>query len=97
MGEFGRTPKINPGKGRDHYPNAWSTVIAGGGVKGGQAVGKTSKDGTTVEERVTPTVDFLATVCSAVGIDFEKQNMSNVKRPIRIVEKGAKPVTEVLA
>ena len=97
MGEFGRTPKINAGKGRDHYPNAWSTVIAGGGVKGGQAVGKTSKDGTTVEERVTPTVDLLATVCAAAGIDFEKQNMSNVGRPIRIVEKGAKPVTEVLA
>ncbi len=96
-GEFGRTPKINQGKGRDHYPNAWSTVIAGGGVKGGQAVGKTSKDGTTVEERVTPAVDFLATVCSALGIDFEKQNMSNVGRPIRIVDKGAKPVTEVLA
>ena len=49
------------------------------------------------EDRVTPTVDFLATVCAAAGIDFEKQNMSNVGRPIRIVEKGAKPVTEVLA
>ena len=97
MGEFGRTPKINPNKGRDHFPNAWSTVIAGGGVKGGQAVGKTSKDGTTVEERVTPTVDFLATVCAALGIDHEKQNMSNVGRPIRIVDKNAKPVTEVLA
>ncbi|QJW99114.1 DUF1501 domain-containing protein [Frigoriglobus tundricola] len=97
MGEFGRTPKINAQKGRDHFPNAWSTVLAGGGIKGGRAVGKTSKDGTTVEERVTPTVDLLATVCSAVGIDFEKQNMSNVGRPIRIVEKGAQPVTEVLA
>jgi hypothetical protein len=97
MGEFGRTPKINPGKGRDHYPNAWSTVIAGGGVKGGQAVGKTSKDGTAVEDRLTPTVDFLATVCGALGIDHEKQNMSNVGRPIRIVEKAAKPVKEVLA
>jgi hypothetical protein len=97
MGEFGRTPKINPSRGRDHYPNAWSTVVAGGGIKGGQAVGKTSKDGTTVEERVTPTVDLLATVCRALGIDFEKQNMSNVKRPIRIVEKSAQPVTEVLA
>jgi uncharacterized protein (DUF1501 family) len=97
MGEFGRTPKINQGRGRDHYPNAWSTVIAGGGVKGGVAAGKTSKDGTTVEERVTPTVDMLATVCCALGIDFEKQNMSNVNRPIRIVEKGARPVTEVLA
>ena len=97
MGEFGRTPKINAGRGRDHYPNAWSAVIAGGGVKGGQAVGKTSKDGTTVEERPTSTLDLLATVCKVTGIDFEKPNMSNVGRPIRIVDKGANPVTEVIA
>jgi len=98
MGEFGRTPKINQNqRGRDHFPNAWSTVIAGGGIKGGQAVGKTSKDGTTVEERVTSTADFLATVCLALGIDPEKQNMSNVQRPIPIVDRGAKPVTEVIA
>ncbi|MCS6866331.1 MAG: DUF1501 domain-containing protein [Gemmataceae bacterium] len=97
MGEFGRTPKINTGKGRDHYPNAWSTVLAGGGIKGGQAVGRTSADGTTVEERPISTADFLATVCCALGIDFEKPNMSNVGRPIRIVEKNAQPVTEVLA
>lgn len=97
MGEFGRTPKINQQNGRDHFPNAWSTVVAGGGVKGGQAIGKTSKDGMTVEERVTPTLDLLATVCSALGIDFEKTNPSNVGRPIRIVDKGAKPVSEVIA
>jgi hypothetical protein len=97
MGEFGRTPKINQGRGRDHFPNAWSTVIAGGGVKGGQAIGKTSKDGMTVEDRVTPTLDLLATVCTILGIDFEKTNPSNVGRPIRIVDKGAVPVKEVIA
>src|SRR5207302_2953734 len=72
MGEFGRTPKINPQKGRDHFPNAWSAVIAGGGVKGGQAVGKTSADGTTVEQRPVSGSDFLATVCKVVGVDPEK-------------------------
>ena len=97
MGEFGRTPKINQGKGRDHYPNAWSTVLAGGGVKGGQAVGKTSKDGTTVEERPTSTADLLATALAALGIDHTKTNMSNVGRPIPLAEKGAKVVTEVVA
>ena len=50
MGEFGRTPKINPASGRDHFPNAWTTVLAGGGIKGGQVVGKTSPDGMTVDE-----------------------------------------------
>jgi uncharacterized protein (DUF1501 family) len=97
MGEFGRTPKINQGRGRDHFPNAWSTVLAGGGLKGGQAVGKTSKDGTTVEERPTTTLDMLATLCMALGIDYEKTNPSNVGRPIRIVDKPCNPVTEVVA
>jgi hypothetical protein len=98
MGEFGRTPKINTNqRGRDHYPNAWSTVLAGGGLKGGQAVGKTSKDGTTVEERPTTTLDMLATLCLALGIDYEKTNPSNVGRPIRIVDKPCTPVKEVVA
>jgi hypothetical protein len=97
MGEFGRTPKINAQNGRDHYPNAWSTVLAGGGVKGGQAIGCTSKDGTMVEDRVTTTLDLLSTVCTLLGIDYEKTNPSNVGRPIRIVDKGAKPITEVIA
>ncbi len=97
MGEFGRTPKINPQKGRDHWATSWSTVIAGGGVKGGQAVGKTSKDGTVVEDRPVSSADFLATVCKVVGIDPEKQNMSNVGRPIPIADRGAAPVTEVVA
>jgi len=95
MGEFGRTPKINEGKGRDHYPNAWSSVLAGGGLKHGQAIGKTSKDGTTVEERTTSTIDLLATVCQALDIDSTKQNLSNVGRPIPIVDKAAEPIKEL--
>ena len=97
MGEFGRTPRINPQKGRDHFPNAWATVLAGGGIKGGQAYGKTSKDGTTVEEGMTRTIDLLATLCRAMGIDHEKQNASNVGRPIRIVDKNAHVIEEVVA
>jgi len=96
-GEFGRTPGINPRNGRDHYPNAWSAVLGGGGIKGGQTVGRTGKDGATVEERPVSVPDLLATVAKALGIDPEKQNMSNVNRPIRIVDAAAKPLTEVLA
>src|SRR5262249_46169275 len=87
LGDFDSAPDINRLRGRDHFPNAWNTVIAGGGIKGGQAIGKTSKDGTTVEERPTNTLDLLATVCMALGIDYEKTNPSNVGRPIRIVDK----------
>jgi hypothetical protein len=96
MGEFGRTPKINGQNGRDHYPNAWTTVLAGGGIKGGQAIGKTSADGTTVEERPVTVPDLLATVCMALGVDPLKQNQSNVGRPIRIAEKGANPISELV-
>jgi hypothetical protein len=97
MGEFGRTPKINQGQGRDHYPNAWATVLAGGGIKGGQVVGKTSPDGSTVADRPVSVPDFLATACHALGIDPMKQNQSNVGRPIRIVDKGAQSIKEVLS
>jgi hypothetical protein len=97
MGEFGRTPKINDNKGRDHFPNAWSTVLAGGGIKGGAVVGKTSPDGMTVAERPVSVPDLLATVCKAVGIDPMKQNMSNVGRPIRIADKSAQPIQEIVA
>jgi hypothetical protein len=97
MGEFGRTPKINPQAGRDHFPNAWSTVLAGGGIRGGQVIGRTSADGARVEERPVSVPDLLATVCGALGIDPLKQNQSNVGRPIRIVDKAAKPIQELLS
>ncbi|HVX60699.1 MAG TPA: DUF1501 domain-containing protein [Pirellulales bacterium] len=96
MGEFGRTPKINPNGGRDHFPNAWSAVLAGGGVRGGQAIGKTSADGMTVEDRPIPVSDLLATICGALKIDVDHQNISNVGRPIRVVDPKAVPVKEAL-
>jgi hypothetical protein len=97
MGEFGRTPKINGNQGRDHWANSWATVLAGGGIKGGQAVGKTSADGTEVTERPIAVPDLLATVGLALGIDIRNQNRSNVERPIRFVAPTAQPVKEVLA
>jgi uncharacterized protein (DUF1501 family) len=97
MGEFGRTPKINRCTGRDHFPAAWTTVLAGGGIKGGQVIGKTCEGGGIVEDRPVGVTDLLATICLAVGIDPLKENMSNVGRPIRIVDKGAKPLKEALA
>ncbi|MBI2807390.1 MAG: DUF1501 domain-containing protein [Planctomycetes bacterium] len=98
MGEFGRTPRINGGQGRDHYPNAWTTVLAGGGIRGGTVYGRTSPDGTTVEDPGPVSVpDFLATLFAALGIDHTNQNMSNVGRPIPITERVARPIREVLA
>ncbi len=97
MGEFGRTPKINKDAGRDHFPGAWSTVLAGGGIKGGQAIGDTGPDGMTVKDRPVTVPDLLATVCQAIGIDPAAQNVSDVGRPIRIVDTKARAIAEILA
>jgi uncharacterized protein (DUF1501 family) len=95
MGEFGRTPLINPQKGRDHFPAAWSTVLAGASVKGGQAIGNTGKDGTTVTQRPVTVVDFLATIFSAVGVDPVKENHTWDGRPIPLV-KGGTAIEELI-
>jgi hypothetical protein len=96
MGEFGRTPKINNNTGRDHYPNAWSTVLAGGGIRGGQVVGRTSPDGMTIQDRPVSIPDLLATVHTALGIDPRKQNISNVGRPIRLVDPAGTAIKEIV-
>jgi Protein of unknown function (DUF1501) len=97
MGEFGRTPAINGGAGRDHFATAWTTALCGGGVTGGAAVGRTSADGQTIEDRPVAIHDLVATICLALGVDPLDQNMSNVGRPIRLADPEAKPLREVLS
>ncbi len=95
MGEFGRTPRINAQAGRDHFPRAWSCVLAGGGIAGGQAYGRTSADGTTVEENQVNVTDVLATLCAALGVAPSTENDSNTGRPIKIVDGS--PIKQLLA
>jgi hypothetical protein len=95
LGEFGRTPRINPNGGRDHFPAAWTAVLAGGGVKGGQAYGRTSDDGMTVEEGKISVGDLLATLCQAVGVRPDRSNISDLGRPIKLAE--GEPIAAVLA
>ena len=98
MGEFGRTPQINPQGGRDHFPNAWSAVLAGAGVRGGQAFGQTSRDGMTVEgPRSVAVPDLVATICRALGLDPAQPNLSNIGRPVRLADLTGRPIEEVLA
>ena len=96
MGEFGRTPGINDMGGRDHSAAAWSTALAGGGIRGGQVVGRTSDDGTLIEDRPVTMPDFLATVCTTLGLDPSDTNMSNVGRPIPLVDGEAEVLSELL-
>ncbi|MFT5527410.1 MAG: hypothetical protein ACI9HK_005392 [Pirellulaceae bacterium] len=98
MGEFGRDPKINnknANAGREHYARAWTTVLSGAGIKTGQVIGRTSQDGSTVEERPISPIDYMATLSKILDIDDSKENSTPDGRPIRIVETGATPVAEL--
>ena len=88
MGEFGRTPRINPNAGRDHFPRVFNVALAGGGIKGGQVIGASADDGTEVKDHPVTVTDLLTTFCHSLKIDPTKENMSSVGRPIKIVDGG---------
>ncbi len=84
MGEFGRTPHINPNNGRDHWPHCWSLALGGGGIRGGQVIGASDERGAQVAEGMVTVGDLYATLYKAFGIDWEKTYMTPVGRPIKI-------------
>ena len=84
MGEFGRTPHLNPAFGRDHWPHCWSLVLGGGGIRGGKVVGASDERGAYVAEEMTSMGDVFATIYKAFGIDWGKTYMSPIGRPINI-------------
>ncbi|MFO0867346.1 MAG: DUF1501 domain-containing protein [Pirellulales bacterium] len=88
MGEFGRTPRLNPRGGRDHYPRAFSAALAGGGVRGGQVIGATDPTGTDVREQPVTVPDLFRSFCHSLQISPDKENMSSIGRPIKIVDGG---------
>ena len=94
--EFGRTPDINQNVGRDHYPKAFSAVLAGGGIAGGMTYGKTDKEGREVAESKVQIADFNATIAYALGLPLDQVIYSPSKRPFTIADKG-QPITSVFA
>lgn len=88
MGEFSRTPRINGNTGRDHWARAWSVVVGGGGIKGGQAIGATNEDGTKVITEPYTSQDVMASVCQALGISLETTFTSRNGRPMKIANSG---------
>ncbi len=96
MGEFGRTPRINAGAGRDHWARSWSCVVGGAGLKGGLAVGETSSDGLAVETEPYSSEDLMATVCRGLGISLETTYTSKNGRPMKIAA-GGKVIRELIA
>ncbi len=97
MGEFGRTPWMNPARGRDHYPNAWSMMMTGCGLKRGVVTGATDADGVDVIERPYSEQNLFATIFTALGIDphaeYDLPGMPTFHR----VENKAAPISELLA
>jgi len=94
MGEFGRTPRINRNDGRDHHPQAWSAVLAGGGIRSGQVIGRTDQDGHHVISKPTPLPDLFATISSILGIDPTDEYFTPDGRPVALVDKGI-PIREI--
>ena len=82
-GEFGRTPVINPKGGRDHWPDCWSLLVGGGGIRGGCIVGASDKDGATVADRPVSIGDLYATVYKASGNRLD-QDLHVAHRPARL-------------
>ncbi|HEX5790868.1 MAG TPA: DUF1501 domain-containing protein, partial [Luteolibacter sp.] len=93
--EFGRSPQITPDAGRNHYPKAFSCLLAGGGVRGGRVHGATDETGSNVTEGQMGADDFNATIAFAMGIPHDKVVMSPTKRPFRMGGIKGKPVTQL--
>ncbi|MBI3860379.1 MAG: DUF1501 domain-containing protein, partial [Planctomycetia bacterium] len=94
MGEFGRTPRINPNSGRDHYPRVFNAALAGGGIRGGQVIGASTDDGTAVKNDPVSAPDLFCTICKSLKVDPQKENVSPIGRPLKIVD-GGKPVDKL--
>lgn len=96
LSEFGRTPKINPNVGRDHYAAAWSCAFAGCGIRGGTIHGKTDADGKTVAEGEANASDLAATIYQAVGLRPTK-NYYVGPRPVPLAKEDAKVIKSILS
>ncbi len=94
--EFGRTPKIvQERSGRNHFPKAFSYLLAGGGIKGGQVYGKTDETGSNVAEKPVTGPDFNATIGFAMGVPHDLTLMSPSRRPFKLGARSGKPLTKL--
>ena len=95
FGEFGRTPRINPGAGRDHWPSAMSVLYAGGGLKMGQAIGTTNSTAEYPTSKAATPGCVLSTIYHCLGIDHHEVFFDQAKRPLPILNEG-EPVAELI-
>lgn len=95
LAEFGRTPRINPAGGRDHWPNCWTMYFAGGGVQGGRVVGKSDGIGAYPAERPVAPNEIVATIFHSLGLDITAHLPGPAGRPFPLVDFGTKPILEL--
>jgi hypothetical protein len=97
LAEFGRTPKINPAGGRDHWPQCWTVWFAGGPFRGGQVIGSSDEIGGTPADRPTTTAEAVASIYKALGVDLEHELPGPQGRPVPVVDFGVREVKELFA
>jgi hypothetical protein len=95
LGEFGRTPKINPAGGRDHWPQCWTVFFAGGGIQGGRVVGQSDETGGYPVDRPVTCSEIAATIYRALGIDLEHLLPGPQGRPMPLVDSGIREIREL--
>ena len=97
LSEFGRTPKVNPAGGRDHWPPCFTVSFAGGGVKGGRVIGKSDPVGGFPAERPVEPGDLVATVFHSLGLDHKAHLPGPGGRPFGLVDFGRDPIRELFS
>lgn len=96
-GEFGRTPRINPKGGRDHWPNTQSVLLAGGGIQGGRVIGETDRTGGVPVSRPVHVQEVFATLYRTLGIDVNSVKIPDFNgRPRYLVDENRQPIAELL-
>lgn len=95
FGEFGRTPKINPAGGRDHWPGCWSILMGGGPLKGGTIVGASDEIGGAPKDRPTTPAEVAASIYKGLGIDWTTELPGHDGRPVPLVDRGVEPIKEL--
>jgi hypothetical protein len=95
FGEFGRTPKMNPAGGRDHHPNCWTALLAGGPIQGGRVVGASDEIGYAPKDRPVTPAEIAATAFHALGFDLETELPGPQARPLPLVDRGFEPIHEL--
>jgi hypothetical protein len=95
LGEFGRTPKINPAGGRDHHPGVWTILMGGGPIRGGRVVGESDELGYIPRRRPVTPAEVAATLYRGLGLDFHRELPGPQNRPIPMVDYGVDAINEL--